>query len=122
MKLKYFALARTISKKSKSFPKLGCVIVQKNKVVSLGFNNREKTHPKCKTRENKIHAELHALIGVAAESLKGSHVYVYREYASGELAMSKPCEYCHAALVEAGVKKVFFTTHGGYDNYIIEKG
>ena len=121
MKLKYFALARTVSKKSNSYPKMGCVIVQKNKVISLGFNNREKTHPKCKTRDHKIHAELHALIGESADSLKGAHVYVYREYANGDLAMAKPCEFCHAALVEAGVKMVFFTTYGGYDNYLIKR-
>jgi deoxycytidylate deaminase len=121
VKLKYFYLARTISQKSKSYPRMGCVIVQKNKIVSVGFNNREKTHPKCNTRDNKIHAELHAIIGVPAANLKGAHVYVYREYADGRLAMAKPCEFCHAALVEAGVKMVFYTTYGGRDSYRIER-
>jgi deoxycytidylate deaminase len=120
MKLRFFKLAQTLSKKSKSYPQVGCVIVKKNKVVGLGFNDRSKTHPRAKNIGQKLHAELHALIGVPIEDLKGSSVYVFREYADGSLAMAKPCSACHAALVVAGVKKVFYTTYGGYDEYEIK--
>lgn len=120
MKPRFFKLAQTLSKKSKSYPRVGCVIVKKNKVVGLGFNDRSKTHPRAKNMSQTLHAELHAIIGVPTEDLKGSHVYVFREYANGDLAMTKPCAACHAALVAAGVKKVFYTTYGGYDGYDVK--
>ena len=121
MKLRFFKLAQAISKKSSSNPRVGCVIVKKNKVVGLGFNNRNKTHPKAKNIGHRIHAELHAIIGVSADDLHGAHVYVFREYADGELAMTKPCACCQAVLESAGVKKVFYTTYGGYDEYEIKR-
>ena len=121
MKQRFFKIAQTCSKKSTSNPKMGCVIVKKNKVVGVGFNDRHKTHPKSTTMGNTIHAELHAVIGVAAEDLRGAHVYVFREYVNGELAMARPCPHCHAVLVSAGIKKVFYTTYGGYDGYEIKK-
>lgn len=121
MKLKYFKLAKNVADKSASYPKVGCAIVKKNRVVSVGFNNRSKTHPKSKHISQTLHAELHAIIGVDSEDLNGAHVYVFREYANGDLAMSKPCPTCHAALVAASIKKVFYTTYGGYDEYTIER-
>lgn len=120
MKLKFLKLAQLCSKKSKSHPKVGCVIVKKNKIVGLGWNDRSKTHPKSQTMGNFRHAELHALIDASDSDLKGSHVYVFREHANGMYAMVKPCVHCHAILADAGVKKVFYTTYGGWDEYEIE--
>lgn len=117
MKLKYFKLAQNVASKSSSYPKMGCVIVKKNRVVSVGFNNREKTHPKSKTMGHTLHAELHAIIGVDPADLKGAHVYVFREHLNGDLAMAKPCAVCHAVLSAAGVRRVFYTTYGGHDGY-----
>lgn len=114
MKQKYFKLAQIVSKKSSSRPKMGCVLIKKNRILSIGFNNRNKTHPKSKTIGNFIHAELHAIVGVHPDDLKDSIAYVFREYANGDLAMAKPCSVCHKALIEAGVKHVFYTTYGGY--------
>jgi deoxycytidylate deaminase len=119
MKMRFFKIAQTCSKKSTSNPRVGCIIVKKNRIVGLGYNDRRKTHPRAKTMSQTIHAELHAVIGVPAEDLKGAHVYVFREYVNGDLAMTKPCAACHAVLEAAGVKKVFYTTYGGYDSYEI---
>ncbi len=115
MKSRFFQLARVVSKKSQSDPQMGCVLVSKNKVISVGFNDKKKTHPFCKTHSNRLHAELHALIGIDIELLRNAVCYVYREYKNGKPAMAKPCPVCEAALIEAGVKVVHYTTNGGHD-------
>lgn len=120
MKPRFFKIAQTCSKKSNSNPRMGCVIVKKNRIVGLGYNDRRKTHPKSKTMGNFLHAELHAIIGVASDDLIGAHVYVFREISDGSLAMAKPCPACHAVLAAAGVKKVFYTVQGGYGEYSME--
>lgn len=114
MKIKYFNLAKNVSLKSNSKFKLGCVIVNKNRVINFGFNEMTKTHPKCKTWGNYRHAELHALIGMGYEQTRGSSAYIYRETRKGELASSRPCPVCMEALKLAGIKKIFYTDASGY--------
>lgn len=113
MKNKYFELAKKLSYKS-SHPKhkLGCVIVNKNKIVSLGFN-KIKTHPKSTARYNMLHAEIDALLGNSLNELKGSVAYVFRADKHGLEAMAKPCIECEKALREVGVCQVYYTTRLG---------
>lgn len=108
-KKKYFALAALVSRQSTCWPKLGCVIVKKNRVVGMGCNNTRKTHPKANTPFKTIHAEFQAMLGVNPEDLKGATVFVYREDAFGKPIISAPCEFCQKALAMAGIKKVFNT-------------
>lgn len=114
MKLKYFDLARKLSKKS-DHPKfqLGCVIVRGNKIVSIGFNQL-KTHPKSVTPYRQLHAELSAILDIDKRTLAGCQAYVYREHRDGTLAVSRPCQYCQAALTAVGITQVFFTDEDGY--------
>lgn len=115
MKLKFFKLAKKLSLKS-THPqfKLGCVLVKRNAIVSLGFN-QIKTHPKSVFHPfNQLHAELDAILTADKRELQGSTLYIYRQHANGTLAISRPCKYCRAALVSVGVKKVYFTDDGGY--------
>ena len=114
MKLKFFELARRTSFKSPSKFKLGCIITNKNRVISFGFNQMHKTHPKFPTHSNTIHAELHCLIGLPYEETKGSTCYVYREAFNGNLANSRPCPVCYTALKHAGVKEICYSTREGY--------
>ena len=82
MKLKYFDLAKNMSKKS-THPryKIGGVVVKKSKIISLGFN-RAKTHPQSNHPHKNIHCELDCVLGVDPELLRDSTLYLYIPWAS----------------------------------------
>lgn len=109
MKPKMFQLAQKISQKSPSKFKLGCIIAKRNKVVTVGFNDMAKSHPKTLDPWKTIHAEFHALIGLSESDTKGCVAYVYRETKDGKPANAKPCDTCQTALKLAGIKKVYYT-------------
>ena len=111
---KYLQKAVTIAERSTSRARLGAVLVSKNRVVGLGFNQMKKTHPKQErfnTMEEPIglHAEVHACIGVPTPHLQGSTLYIARLLKNGNLAMSKPCESCRRFLIFAEVRRVIYT-------------
>lgn len=120
MKKKFFDLAKIVSLKSKSHPQMGCVIVKKNRVINFGFNSMDKTHPRCPTHGNFLHAEIHAILGSSKEDLKGSSIYVFRALRNGELALAKPCSVCAALIREVEMKVCYYTTSSGYDSYSVE--
>jgi len=107
-------VAKKLSKKSTSKFKLGCVIANKNKIVCVGHNHMEKTHPKVKSQWHTLHAELHALIGTSEVDTKGCVAYVYRETKDGKPANSRPCPMCESALRMSGIKRVYYTDECGY--------
>lgn len=118
MKQKFFDLARRLSKHSTHHQhRHGCVIVDKNRVISVGFN-KDKTHTKSIHKWNFLHAEISALIGLEFEKTKGCTAYIYREDKSGNPAMSRPCEACFLALKLAGIKRIFYSIH---NNFMEEK-
>lgn len=119
MKPKFFDLARKLSKKSEHHQHhLGCVIVNGNKVIGLGFN-KNKTHTKALTEFKTLHAEVSAIINADEEDLIGSEAYVYRETKLGKLGLSKPCSYCENMLRSVGISKVYYTSPEGYKEEIL---
>lgn len=117
MKLKFFNLAKKVSKKSISKHQLGCVIVDKNKVITTGFNDTIRTHPKTPDPYQTLHAEISAVLGVPKHKLKGCTAYVYRETKDGNPANSKPCETCEEVLRKMGIKRVYYTDSDGYKEF-----
>lgn len=112
----YLQLARATSLLS-THPKykMGAVIVNK-KPVSVGCN-LYKTHPIFANKEDaaSIHAEVKAILSCPRSKLKGSEIWVYRETANGRTALAKPCEACQRIIIEAGIKRIFYTTEDGYE-------
>ena len=90
--------------------KLSCIIVNKNKVVSVGYN-QIKTHPKATTRYNMLHAEINALLAANCAEIRGCTAYIFRECRNGHLAMARPCEGCYKALYNAGIRKIIYTLY-----------
>jgi deoxycytidylate deaminase len=94
-------------------------IWEKNKLISLGFN-QYKTHPRqvlsqknFNSTKQYLHAEIHALILAANSknfSPRHSDIYVYRQTRDGSPALAAPCDGCALALALAGVKKIYYTT------------
>lgn len=113
MKPRMFEIAKKISYKSPSRFKLGCIIVNKNRLIGMGHNDMSKTHPKVPLRYKTLHAELHALLGLDYHETKGCVVYVYREDRSGKQVNAKPCPMCELALRQAGIKRVYYTHDSG---------
>lgn len=77
------------------------------------WRNPEMVHTSTTDEYNRmltVHAEVRAISQVAPEKLKGATVYVAKVGRDGKTEkMSRPCDNCMQALVEAGVKHVIYT-------------
>jgi deoxycytidylate deaminase len=119
----YFREANRASKQS-DHPhyKVGACIVYKGRVLSVGFNQILKNHPLTRmfNEHQSIHAEVSSIIRLKKKKiLKECKMVVYREYANGELAMSRPCPTCIKILKFFGIKKIIYTTIDGYSQETI---
>lgn len=113
MNLKFFDLARKVSKLSNhGHHKMGSVIVRGSKIVSVGTNNI-KTHPKSNHPFKSLHCETAAIL-LAKQDLYGCEIYVYRETKLGTPAMARPCVYCMPFIQEAGLKQVHYSVEGDF--------
>ena len=120
VKVKFFELAAKISQKAEHHShKMSCVIIKKNRIVSVGWN-AIKTSPKSLARFNMLHAEIKALLSNKFEDLKGCTAYIYRANKNGELALAKPCVGCFEALKLAGIIKICYTVQNGYKEEYLE--
>jgi deoxycytidylate deaminase len=106
---RYFTIAKAASQCSDLRCAVGAVIIS-HKPISIGFNI-QKSHPRFADgkRSYSIHAEISALLRSQC-SVRGSTIYVYREDRNGDIGMAKPCPNCMKILIEAGIKRVYYTT------------
>jgi deoxycytidylate deaminase len=122
---KIFDVARAVSRTSR-YPriKIGCCIVKKNRVLSVGVNLL-KSHPLQKKYNhyrpidenhirNNIHAELDAIRKCSKQDLTGASIYIYREDSIGRLRICRPCEACMRLIRESGISVVYYTTEDGF--------
>lgn len=108
---RFVKVAYEESKKSTHRHKLGAVIFKHGKIIAKGYNKTNRGHAGNYGHwSGSLHAELAAIIS-ARTNLVGSTLLVART--NGRLA--KPCECCMAAIKEAGIKCVWFTTEKGLD-------
>ncbi len=101
---------------------VGCLIVNDdNRIVSTGYNGSVKKNPHCddighRMRDGHciatIHAEMNALLYCAKEgiSVKDCSAYVTHF----------PCLNCTKALIQAGIKKIYFQNDYRVDEYAME--
>jgi deoxycytidylate deaminase len=122
----YFRAARAVSELS-DYPRhhLGCVIVDKHRIVSSGYNSNTKCdsiQAKMDIERHgvfcpgKVHAECAALMPILKNkiSLSNAELYVYREHKNGSLAMSRPCPSCMKLIRKCGIRYINYTTEDGY--------
>lgn len=97
---------------------MAAVLVKGNRILSVGINQTEKTHPEQKERvgrtgrivsSKKIHAELDALIGADYANIRGSTIYVVRRKKNMDFGLARPCASCEALLKSYGIKKVVYS-------------
>jgi deoxycytidylate deaminase len=97
--------------------RIGAVIVQGSRTISFGIN-KYKSHPKQMNHHtaehaDSIHAELDAIINSRGNA-EGATIYIVRLLQDGTIAMARPCFHCIKELKSAGVKRIVYSTQGGY--------
>lgn len=118
MKQRFFEIAKVASKNSDHHThKLGAVVVDKSKVISVGYN-KLKTSPKSPQKWGQVHAEMDAIFKSKADLSKCS-IYVYRETKDGIPAESKPCPACMEVIRAAGISKIYYCTRDGYKKEVL---
>lgn len=128
----FFKAAKAMSILSDHNFQIGCVIVDKHRIISSGFNSNTKGHPiqanldkkmfKCES-VGKLHAEARALIPLLKSNIDLSRaiIYTYREHKDGTLAMARPCDRCLQLIKSAGIKRIRYTTNEGYSSEVLVK-
>lgn len=99
-------------------------IVERNKIISYGWNQSFKTHPlaaKYKARFYSIHSELDAIknFPYPVNQLKLYDLINVRILKDGTLGPAKPCVSCHQLLLYFGVRQVYYSTSGEFGSLII---
>lgn len=101
---------------------VGCLIVNDdNRIVSSGYNGSISGNPHCDDvghtmRDGHciatIHAEINALVYCAREGItvKGCVAYITHF----------PCLNCTKALIQAGIKKIYYKNDYRIDDYAVE--
>lgn len=128
----YLKAAGQVSKLSDHRIQVGCVIVNKHRIISSGNNSATKCHPIQKdldTREfncecaGKVHAESDAIIYCLKNNidLKNATIYVYREHRDGSFANARPCSRCMSLIKKYGIRKIKYTTDMGYASEFVMK-
>lgn len=127
----FFKAAQSISMLSDHRCKIGCVIVDKHRIISSGHNSNTKchaiqaaidsTHFNCFCT-GKLHAETSALIPLlkSREDFSRATLYVYREVKDGSLAMARPCPRCMQLIKKLNISKIKYTTDAGYATEYLE--
>lgn len=111
-------IVKTLALSSSSRRKVGCVLLKKGRIVASSTNVQGKTHPlqldfairAGEPFRTSLHAEIRALI---KSRKKCDTLIVGRVNKKGELCMSKPCRVCQLAILESGVKDVYYSTECG---------
>lgn len=107
--------------------KLGCVLVDKHRIVSSGHNSSTRCSllqkqmdtsrfgPSDKHR-GPVHAEIACLLPLIRQGydMSRSDLYIVRRHKDGSLALSRPCPGCMSLLRANGVRRVFFSVEGDY--------
>lgn len=121
----FFKVAKEMSTLSDHRCRIGCVIVDRHRVISSGCNSNSKYHRLqaeidskyfgC-TCYGKVHAETSALIPLIKQKydLSCATVYTYREDRNGDISMSRPCPRCMGLIKDCGIKRVYYTTSDGF--------
>lgn len=110
-------LALKVARRSTSKFRLGAVLANRRDVLSIGWNQMDRTHPaQLSTYDSRrqgwvpgLHAEVHACLGFE-QAPRGSSLWVARITRDGQPALAAPCDLCLSYLSHLKVERVWFTT------------
>jgi len=101
-------------------------IFQRNRLISIGINNPNKTHPKNLkigffNRKGEdishtigVHSELSAILKLGEEDCSKYTIVNTRINRNNQLDFSKPCTGCSSLLDQLNFKKIYYSTSNGY--------
>lgn len=124
---RFFEAARKVAGESTFKVHVGAVAVYRGKIIASAASS-DKTHPMQKEWNKyrpfnqvglclpKIHAEIGVLTKLKKMDLVMSEVrvYIYRTCKSRDHGIARPCKACFYALLNAGIRRVYYTTDFGY--------
>lgn len=88
-------------------------VLDKKKIIAIGWNNVYKTHPKINKYpyhpDAKLHAEMSAILKLRWIGLNDMTLVVLRLDSKNMLKNSKPCKGCQALINEVGIAKVWYS-------------
>ena len=106
---------------------LGCILVDKHRIISSGYNSSTRCSPLQKQidvarfgdpdkHKGPVHAETACLLPLIRQGydMTRSDLYIVRRHKNGSLALSRPCPGCMSLLRANGVRRVFFSVEDGY--------
>ena len=106
---------------------LGCILVDKHRIISSGYNSSTRCSPLQKQidvarfgdpdkHKGPVHAETACLLPLIRQGydMTRSDLYIIRRHKNGSLALSRPCPGCMSLLRANGVRRVFFSVEDGY--------
>lgn len=102
-----FRIARLASQMSEFDQryKVGAVISRHGKPLAIGCN-KLKTHASY-PEAYSIHAEIAAIMRV--KYTENTTLWVYRETSDGKPGIAKPCHLCMPVIIEAGIKRIYYS-------------
>ena len=113
---------------------VGCVAVLHGRVLAVGFNTT-KTHPTQKhfnqfrdvteipgagKVNHSLHAEIMCLNALRGGDPEHTKLYIYRQRRDQPHGLARPCRACMAAIREAGIRHIYYTTNDGYASEVLE--
>jgi len=111
--------------------KVACTIYRGSVRIAASVNQR-KTHPVMSkyndvyidySKKPFLHAEINALIQAGwregEKNLTGCTLYVARKLNSSGYGNACPCPTCMAAIKDAGIKKIVYTSCNGYCTFFM---
>jgi deoxycytidylate deaminase len=103
-------------------------IFDKNKLISIGSNNYNKTHPislKYMKKEiwgnyiPSIHSELSAILKLGEEDCSDYLFFNVRIDKNNQINNSHPCSGCEEMMRQIGFKRLFYSTNiGSFTEYL----
>jgi len=79
-----------------------------NDIRTMGYRKKYFFHG-----EPSRHAEMNAIHGIPRDVISKCSMLVLRLDKQGEIRSAKPCHACASALLDAGIKKVYYTSYSG---------
>ena len=116
--------------------RLGSVIVYKNKIIAVGWNQENKTNPLQKeynklrgydpnqsSSRNTIHAEFAAMNKIKDDDIDFNrvHLFVYRIKKNGAPGYARPCPACMGLAKSLGIKHIYYSTENGKNSWCYER-
>lgn len=115
---RYVEICRALIHKPVSTFKHFAILVDKSRIISIGFNDISRPTDLVKFPLGGRHAEPDAIANLDdLNIIRKCNLISIRLNPRGELRLAKPCDICHTFLVKMGIKKIYYSTEFGF-NYM----